>query len=108
VQELERRFGNRFQGLSRVQKLALATAVKGLVTHARLMSMTSVHSRDVTPTLSALVNAGFLELDGRWRDILFLLDKRPECRQDSDEFSSNSRSQVFDRLRLTLIIWNQV
>ncbi|MCY7406795.1 MAG: putative DNA binding domain-containing protein [Alkalinema sp. CAN_BIN05] len=94
VRELDRRFGDRFQGLSSEKKLALATVVnEGLVTHARLMEMTSVHSRDVTLALSALVKAGFLESEGIGKGLIYFFpDKRPEYRQDSDGFALNLES----------------
>ena len=99
VQELKRRFGDRVQGLSNEKKLALATVInEGLVTHTRLMDMTNVHSRDVTLTLSALVNAGFLESDGIGKGTFyFFSDKRPEPRQDSGGFVLNLESSS-DRL----------
>ncbi len=65
LDELEQRLGARFESLSDVQRLALATVcIEGLVNHARLKEMCTHHSRDLTIALSGLVREGILETDG--------------------------------------------
>ena len=102
VRELDRRFGDRWQGVSNEKRLALATVVnEGQVTHARLMSMTSVHSRDVTLTLNSLVKSGFLESDGIGKGTFYFFpDKRPEFRPDSYGFGPDLELSS-DRLELS-------
>lgn len=69
---LGERFGLAFQVFSETQRLALATVmIEGQVTHARLRSMTSEHSSDLTKALSALVRAGHLESTGATRGTVY-------------------------------------
>lgn len=68
VMELRQRFGNSFDQLSHVQKLALATVeLEGHVTHERLRGMTDQHSRDITVALASLVQKGMLDGAGSHR-----------------------------------------
>jgi ATP-dependent DNA helicase RecG len=94
MRKLDRRFGDRLKGLSSERQLALATVVnEGQVTHTRLMSMTSVHSRDITLALNALVKTGFLESDGMGKGTFYFFpNERPESRISSDGFFSDVNS----------------
>lgn len=68
VIDLRQRFGNSFDQLPHVQKLALATVeLEGHVTHERLRGMTDQHSRDITVALASLVQKGMLDSAGSHR-----------------------------------------
>ena len=74
LEELDRRFGNRFRELSDTQRLALATAlIEGQVTHPRLRSMTTTHPADLTKDLGTLVREGFLVSSGATRATVYSL-----------------------------------
>ena len=63
--ELDRRFGSAWRSLGEIQRLALSTVcVEGFVDHARLRTITSEHSSDITKALSGLVKEGLLESSG--------------------------------------------
>ena len=68
VIELRQRFGNAFDQLSHIQRLALATVeLEGHVTHERLCGMTDQHSRDITVALASLGQKGMLDSAGSHR-----------------------------------------
>src|ERR1019366_8841415 len=68
IRALDARFGPSFRKLSETQRLALATAhIEGKLTHARLRSICSVHSHDLSKELAELVRRGFLESAGETR-----------------------------------------
>jgi ATP-dependent DNA helicase RecG len=55
--------------------------------------MTSVHSRDITLALNALVKTGFLESDGMGKGTFYFFpNERPESRISSDGFFSDVNS----------------
>jgi hypothetical protein len=59
---LEARFGERFDGLSHVERVALALAAsEGTVNHARLRGVTAEHPVDLSRILQHLTRAGMLE-----------------------------------------------
>jgi ATP-dependent DNA helicase RecG len=59
---LEARFGERFDGLSYVERVALALAAsEGTVNHARLRGVTAEHPVDLSRILQHLTRAGMLE-----------------------------------------------
>lgn len=67
--QLRSRFGARIEALSADELQALATAVlENGVSNARLRSLTTLHSSDITKLLQGLCDQGFLEADGygRW------------------------------------------
>ena len=78
VAALERRFGSRYQQLSEVQQMALATvAVEDRVTHARLKSVVYAHPRDISAALAALCRDGFLESSGATRGTYYYFPGEP-------------------------------
>jgi len=69
IAHLRSRFGTRIEALSADELQALATAVlENGVSNARLRSLTTLHSSDITKLLQGLCDRGFLEADGygRW------------------------------------------
>lgn len=63
--ELDARFGQKFRELPEAARLALATvSIEGSVTHSRLKEMSTDHPKDLSRTLSNLVDEGFLESKG--------------------------------------------
>lgn len=72
VEAWDRKFDLAFEAFTETQRLALATVmIEGQVTHARLRSMTSEHSHDLTKALSALVRGGHLESTGASRGTVY-------------------------------------
>ena len=68
ITELTSRFGNGWKELSEIQRIALATvASEDTITHARLKSMTSDHSSDISKALHNLVKEGYLQSSGAAR-----------------------------------------
>lgn len=62
---LKARFGARFDGLSHVERVALALAAsEGTVNHARLRAVISEHPVDLSKTLQHLTQSGMLESTG--------------------------------------------
>lgn len=62
---LKSRFGTRFDGLSYVERVALALAAsEGTVNHARLRTVTTEHPGDLSKTLQHLTQGGMLESTG--------------------------------------------
>lgn len=69
IAHLRSRFGTRIESLSADELQALATAVlENGVSNARLRTLTTLHSSDITKLLQGLCDRGFLEADGygRW------------------------------------------
>lgn len=62
------RFGQRFQGLDEIARIALVTVeVEGYLTHGRLSQLCERHPHDLSRLLANLVELGFLESDKRGR-----------------------------------------
>jgi len=62
---LKARFGTRFDGLTYVERVALALAAsEGTVNHARLRAVTIEHPGDLSKTLQHLTQGGMLESTG--------------------------------------------
>jgi ATP-dependent DNA helicase RecG len=62
---LRERFGKAYEGLSYPERVALALAAsEGTVNHARLRSITTEHSFDLSKTLQHLTQAGMLQSTG--------------------------------------------
>lgn len=62
------RFGERFQNLEEVARIALVTVeVEGYLTHGRLSQLCERHPHDLSRLLAHLVETGFLESDKRGR-----------------------------------------
>jgi ATP-dependent DNA helicase RecG len=82
--ELDARFGKRFRELPETARLALATvAIEKSVTHARLKEMCSEHPKDLSATLSHLVDDGFLVSRGATRGTFYFFpDKTPDATAD--------------------------
>ncbi len=78
VTALEARFGDAFKATNETQQLALVTAeVEQKVTHARLRTMTTAHTRDLTVALSSLVQKGMLESAGTHKGTYYFLPGSP-------------------------------
>ena len=74
---LQERFGSRFNNLSQMERIILATAlIEGRTNHTRLMGMCDLHSADLTRNLQSLVDDGFLTRDGRRRGASYSLPDR--------------------------------
>jgi predicted HTH transcriptional regulator len=62
---LKARFGTRFDGLTYIERVALALAAsEGTVNHARLRTVTTEHPGDLSKTLQHLTQGGMLESTG--------------------------------------------
>ena len=78
LDELDRRFGERFRVLGETERLALATAqIEGKVTTERLKAITKVHGRDLTVMFRKLVDGDFLEPEGVGRGTCYSLSGTP-------------------------------
>jgi len=85
--ELDHRFGKKFQSLTNIQRLALATVViESKVTHARLKSMASDHPHDITKALTYLVKEGFLESSGMTRGTIYFFPGEQPLEEDQLSF----------------------
>ncbi len=68
LEDLRYRFGKSFDQLDENGRLALATAhIEGFVTNVRLQQICSLHRRDITSLLQALVSLGLLVPQGQGR-----------------------------------------
>jgi hypothetical protein len=71
---LHEMFGEKFSNLNRTERLILATAaIEQVVSHARVMDITSMHSHDITLAFSGLVKQGFLTQSGHGRGSVYTL-----------------------------------
>ncbi len=74
VYDLQTKFGSKFNCLSELDRLILATAaIEGLVTHVRMQELTTKHNHDLTLALQRLVKAEFLESSGKTRGTVYTL-----------------------------------
>jgi len=73
LKHLNHRYGNKFNRLPDLHRLALATVyIEGRVSHSRLASMTTAHRTDVTEVLRSLVKRGFLSPLGTGRGTYYV------------------------------------
>jgi hypothetical protein len=73
LKHLNKRYGNKFNRLPDLHRLALATVdIEGRVSHNRLASMTTAHRTDVTEVLRSLVKKGFLSPIGAGRGTYYV------------------------------------
>ncbi len=74
MQDLSRRFGEKFRSLEKLECLILATAsVETVVNHSRLVEISTNHPRDITEALQRLVKCGFLQSKGKARGTMYFL-----------------------------------
>jgi ATP-dependent DNA helicase RecG len=74
VYDLQTKFGLKFNRLSELDRLILATAaIEGFVTHVRMQELTTKHNHDLTLALQRLVKAEFLESSGKTRGTVYKL-----------------------------------
>jgi ATP-dependent DNA helicase RecG len=74
VYDLQTKFGPKFNRLSELDRLILATAaIEGFVTHVRMQELTTKHNHDLTLALQRLVKAEFLESSGKTRGTVYKL-----------------------------------
>ena len=84
VYDLQTKFGSKFNRLSELDRLILATAaIEGVVTHVRMQEVTTEHNHDLTLALQRLVRAGFLESSGKTRGTVYRLPGTPLLKQDT-------------------------
>ena len=68
VEEVQRRFGERFAALDELGRLVLVTiAAEGKVDHRRVCSMSGDHAADISRTLATLKHQGYLDAFGHGR-----------------------------------------
>jgi predicted HTH transcriptional regulator len=73
--QLHEMFGEKFSKINRIERLILATAaIEQVVSHARIMDVTSKHSHDITMALSGLVRNNFLAQSGHGRGSIYTLE----------------------------------
>lgn len=74
IQQLQARFGGRFNRLSELERVTLATAlVESVVNHTRLQEISTEHPSDISRALQHLVRDGFLETSGSGRGTVYCL-----------------------------------
>ena len=95
------RFGQRFQGLDEVARIALVTVeVEGYLTHGRLSQLCERHPHDLSRLLAHLVEMGFLESDKRGRGTSYRFLGTGEFQVD-DTNRDGSFSPFFSSSHLT-------
>jgi len=125
VDQLTRRFGDRFKTLPELERTALVTAAcEKTIHHARLRSITANHARDITKALMSLSRDGLLESDGSGRGTVYFLPgsdiERPDdvfggaapierkdqrvSVQRSEGFKTRSGGLAFDSEGLKIIV----
>jgi predicted HTH transcriptional regulator len=74
ISRLQEHFGKRFEQLSRLERLILATALtEQVVRHQRMVEITTEHTHDLTQAFQALTKNGFLITNGRGRGTVYCL-----------------------------------
>ncbi len=74
INRLHEIFGNRFDELDRLERLILATALtEQVVTHQRMVEITTEHAHDLTLAFQALTKSGLLVTSGRGRGTVYCL-----------------------------------
>lgn len=74
VSELRRHLGSAFDGLSELERLILATATtEQVITHCRIMEISTDHAHDLTQAFQRLVRAGWLKSNGHGRGTVYHL-----------------------------------
>ncbi len=74
VAALRDQFGSKFDQLSQLERLILATAnTEQVVYHARMAEITTDHTHDLTVAFQGLVKKGFLEASGHGRGMVYHL-----------------------------------
>lgn len=92
-------YGAVIASLSSEQKLALATAyIEGVVTHGRIMGISSVHPTDLTKELKELVDLDLLIPDGEGRGRSYHLYRRDEASFPGPQTSFGSAISAPERI----------
>lgn len=74
IKRLQERFGQRFDGLTHLERLILATALtEQTVNHQRMVEITTEHAHDLTQAFQALTKNEFLVTSGRGRGTVYCL-----------------------------------
>lgn len=74
IERLKEIFGTRFDGLDQLECLILATALtEQVVTHQRMVEITTEHAHDLTLAFQALTRNGLLVTSGRGRGTVYCL-----------------------------------
>ncbi len=74
VSILSHRFGDKFDELAQLERIAMITAMlEGVVTHNRLLEIVTDHAHDVTMSLQKLVKNRMLESLGKSRGTVYVL-----------------------------------
>lgn len=83
LQILQIQFGDEFEALPELSRLALATTLtEGRLTHARLSGLCEAHAADVSKALRDLVKDGFLTMAGAGRGAVYRFVWTAEVRPD--------------------------
>jgi len=83
IEDLKNVLGDSFNNLNDVERLALVTAqCEGCVNHSRLKELTKEHPHDITVSLHALVEHGFLKSEGVGRGTFYYLPGRHPMRDE--------------------------
>ncbi|MDD1728079.1 MAG: AAA family ATPase, partial [Methanospirillum sp.] len=74
IRELNKKYGAAFQGLSQLeQEILIAAGTEECVNHQRMKELVKDHPHDISRSLHALVEHGFLESDGSGKATFYYL-----------------------------------
>ena len=112
VKHLEMIFGKGFHLLTELQKIALLTAeTEGAVSHSRMKTLCTAHTKDISDMLASLVKEGFLEKEGETRaSIYFIRGSRQkqgfalELTENSPDLTLNSPDLKLNSPDLTALL----
>jgi len=97
IEELKGVLGDSFNDLNEMERVALITAqCEGYVNHSRLKELSREHPHDITVSLHALVENGFLKSEGIGRGTFYYLPGKHPIRDEmfgASEVSSAQRSE---------------
>ena len=100
LDRLRRLFGQKFDSLSKDERLILATAnAEGNITHSRMKPVCNQHPADLTRMLQGLVSEGFLEQSGRSRGTTYHLPD-PDFSDIAPSLPENTLTRQGDPLSL--------
>jgi len=84
-------FGSEYSEMPERDRIILVTtAIEGMVTHKRVMQLSSEHPKDITARLCRLVQDGFLLKTGETRARVYYLPSSPDKASSSPDKASSS------------------